>query len=256
MRRFLLAVAACLGLTVAPTAPAFAWSVKEMNATIDQTNFLVNRGCSGTLIDKANGYILTAHHCITDQFETIEREKIDSDGVVKKEKVRITRPGTVSQLTFQNASEVQRSVYAFKVKLSDKDLDLALIQVIAKLPNTIEAKIACTDVSRGDVVYAVGNPLGVLYSSVTKGIVSSINRNYPMLGIDDQGDHQLLQISSGIIGGNSGGAAYNDSGELIGVPVRGSRVNEIIGLAAPLGDIKKLLMREGLHTLWAHCEVK
>lgn len=235
------------------TASIAGMSKKDMNAQIDQTNFLVNKGCSGTLIDKDNGYILTANHCIDTQFEVIEREKIDKDGVVTKEKVRIARPGTVSQLLFKNTNEVQRTSYTFKIKSSDKELDLALIQVQTKLPNSSHVTIACNDIERLDVAYVVGNPYGKLYSSVTKGIVSSTQRNYSMIGVSDQGEHGLIQVSSGVIGGNSGGAVYNDNGEFVGVPVMASPTHEIIGLSVPLSDIKTFLKKDGLDNLWSRC---
>jgi S1-C subfamily serine protease len=62
-----------------------------------------------------------------------------------------------------------------------------------------------------------------------------------MIGVDDQGDNGLMQVSSGVIGGNSGGAAYDADGLFVGVPVRASQVNEVIGLAVPLSDVRAFL---------------
>ena len=237
------------------TATAFAeWPIKEMNTQIDQTNVLINDNCSGTLIDSEKGYVLTANHCIEGQFEIVERDNIDSDGVVKKEKVRIAKPGTFSYLNFQDSNEVSRSVYVYKIVQSDKEKDLALVQTKAKLQSKTQAPIGCSEPIRGEKVYAVGNPYSVLYSSVTDGIISSTNRNYPMIRVTDQGDNRLMQSSAVIAGGSSGGALYNDSGKLIGVNVRGGVSG--IALAVPLEDIRKLLRREGLQRLWDHCDKK
>jgi S1-C subfamily serine protease len=253
MRRISGVLAAlCLILS---TAAAAEWSIEAMNRTIESSNFMVNRGCSGTLIDLKNRYVLTANHCITDQYEIVERQKFKDDGTVVEEKIRRVLPGKVQQLSFDGATEVRTVTYRTKLVLADRENDLALLQIVAtSLPNAIAAELACAEPTRGETAYAVGNPMGVLYSSVTKGIVSSTQRSYDMFGIDDQGDNALLQISSGIIGGNSGGAVYNSDGRLIGVPVRGHRTNEIIGLAAPLTNIKKFLTRQGLSDLWAYCE--
>jgi S1-C subfamily serine protease len=230
------------------------WSIEAMNKHIESTNFVVNRGCSGTLIDLKNRYVLTANHCIDSQYEIIERDRFKDDGTVVTEKVRRVLPGQVQQLSFDGATEVRTVTYRTKLVLADKDNDLALVQILAPIPNAIAAEIACAAPVRGDVAIVVGNPAGILYSSVTKGIVSSVDRSYPMLGIDDQGDNALVQISSGIIGGNSGGAVYNEAGKFVGVPVRGSRMNEILGFAVPLANIKKFLTRQGLSDLWASCE--
>jgi hypothetical protein len=75
----------CVWLTIAPfSAEAAEW--RDMNRQIDATNFLVNRGCSGTLVDADKGLVLSAYHCINQQYETVEREKVDDSGVVTKEK--------------------------------------------------------------------------------------------------------------------------------------------------------------------------
>ena len=254
MRKYLFAVlfsAMAFGAVAhAYGAEAPAWPLASMNKQIDQTNVLMNNNCSGTLIDAKNGYILTANHCIRDQFEIVSRQTIGDDGVVKEEKVRVARPGTFSYLLFKDANEVQRTVYVYKIVLNDEKLDLALVQTKAKLPETLSAPFACAEPIRGEKVYAVGNPYAVLYSSVTSGIVSSTDRNYPMIRVDDMDGNTLIQSSAIVAPGNSGGALYNERGELIGVNVRGIPG---ITLSVPLSDIKKFLMREGLDILWKQC---
>lgn len=240
--RFLLA-AFCLFLI----APAHAdWAISDMNKQIDQTNFLVNDNCSATLIDAKRGLLLTANHCVADQFRTVEREKIDDKGVVTKEMVRVSVPGTVSQIGFNGPDEIQRVTYVFKVKANDKDTDLALVETRAKLPNVQSAPIACHDVERGQTAYAVGNTRAVLYATVSKGIISSVNRSYRTIGEDgDNADNGLVQSTTPIAGGNSGGSLYNDSGEIVGVVVRGYQQVAPLGLSVPLSDIKKFLSANG-----------
>jgi S1-C subfamily serine protease len=241
-------------LLLASLVSAFAWDSPAMNRQIDQTNFLVNDNCSATLIDAKKGYLLTANHCIKAQFTVVEREKIGDDGKVTTEKVRVATPGTVSQLYFKDANEAQRNSYVFKIKLNDADLDLALIQVQAKLSNTDQAPVACADPQRGDTVFAVGNSAAILYASVSKGIVASVDRNYRMIGVDGGGaDYGLIHSTTAIGGGNSGGSLYNDKGEIVGVVVRGYQNISPLGLSVPLHDIKRFLTREGLNVLWDRC---
>jgi putative serine protease PepD len=67
----------------------------------------------------------------------------------------------------------------------------------------------------GDIVVAMGNPLG-LTSSVTQGIVSSLNRNIAESSTVDLSS--LIQTSAEINPGNSGGALVDLSGQVIGIP--------------------------------------
>jgi S1-C subfamily serine protease len=67
----------------------------------------------------------------------------------------------------------------------------------------------------GDIVLAVGNPLG-LRSSVTNGIISALSRTVP----EPTGAvlPNVIQTSAPINPGNSGGALVNLKGEVVGIP--------------------------------------
>jgi S1-C subfamily serine protease len=65
----------------------------------------------------------------------------------------------------------------------------------------------------GDVVLAVGNPLGV-GQTVTAGIISAKGRR---TGLSDGSFEDFLQTDAPINQGNSGGALVNTSGELVGI---------------------------------------
>jgi S1-C subfamily serine protease len=231
-----------------------------MNVQIDETNFVVNQKCSGTLIDLQNRYVLTAAHCVDAQYQTVEVEEIGDDGSVTKKQVRRVIPGEVRQLIFSGANIVQEVVYRTKLVKVDKKKDLALLQIVAgSIPNSMASPIACDDPVRGEVAYVVGNPYAVLYSSVVVGIVSSVQRDYGLIGASSlsngpSNDEPLMQVSAGTIGGNSGGSVYNADGELIGVPVLAAQAHEVVGLAVPLAEIKAFLKTSGAENLFAGCE--
>lgn len=236
---------ALLALSLLLCPPAYAWDQTAMNKVIDQTNFLVNDGCSGTLVAKDK--ILTAAHCIISQYKTVEKEVIKDDGTIKKEKFQVAVPGTVSQQIYSGPAISQINKYVYKIVKSDRTYDLALLEIQgAPFNTTVIPPLACKEVTRGDKVYAVGNSFGVLYSTLTEGVVSSVNRSYRDLDIagdlgntTDSGENGLIQHSAIIAGGNSGGALYNDEGSMVGVNVRGGRSG--FSFSVPLIDIRDFL---------------
>ena len=88
------------------------------------------------------------------------------------------------------------------------------------------------DVQVGDIVLAIGNPLG-LRSSVTDGIISALGRTV------DEPDGAVLpnviQTSAAINPGNSGGALVNLQGDVVGVPTLAATDPELGGAAAGIG---------------------
>ena len=99
----------------------------------------------------------------------------------------------------------------------------------------------------GDVVLAIGNPLGV-GQTVTMGIVSAKGR---ATGLGDGGYEDFLQTDAPINHGNSGGALVNTSGELIGINsqiLSPSGGNIGIGFAIPANmarDVMEQLIKSG-----------
>jgi putative serine protease PepD len=106
--------------------------------------------------------------------------------------------------------------------------DLAVI----KVSDTSLAPLAFADSSQvqvGDLVLAVGNPLG-LASSVTEGIVSATGRT-----VNEGGGVILpstIQTSASINPGNSGGSLVNVSGQVIGIPTLAAVDPQLGGTAA------------------------
>jgi serine protease Do len=114
-------------------------------------------------------------------------------------------------------------------------VDLALVKVDTKQPLSAVRWADSDKVQIGDPVFAAGNPLGIGLS-VSSGIVSALNRDISSTPYDD-----FIQTDAAINHGNSGGALFNRSGEVIGVdtaiisPTTGSVG---LGFAIPANDAR------------------
>jgi S1-C subfamily serine protease len=126
---------------------------------------------------------------------------------------------------------------------SDPSHDLAVVHVSGATP----AAATFADSSKaqvGELVLAIGNPLG-LRSSVTEGIVSSLNRSV------SEGSgvtlSSVIQTSAAINPGNSGGALVDLTGRVIGIPTLEALDPELgdtqaagIGFAIPSNSVRRV----------------
>ncbi|PYS78435.1 MAG: protease Do, partial [Acidobacteria bacterium] len=133
---------------------------------------------SGVVIGP-DGYIVTNHHVVAEQI-TVE-------------------------LT-------DRRSFPAKVVGTDPPSDLAVLKIDAS--NLPVLTLGDSDKVRvGDIVLAVGNPLGV-GQTVTAGIISAKGRR---TGLSDGSFEDFLQTDAPINQGNSGGALVNTAGDLVGI---------------------------------------
>jgi Do/DeqQ family serine protease len=128
---------------------------------------------------------------------------------------------------------------AAKVVGTDKPSDLAVIKINATDLHPITLGNS-EGVQVGDVVLAVGNPLGV-GQTVTMGIISAKGRS---TGAGSGSYEDFLQTDAPINHGNSGGALVNTKGELVGINsqiVSESGGNIGIGFAIPSNMAKHVM---------------
>jgi serine protease Do len=145
-------------------------------------------GGSGFVIS-SDGYIMTNNHVVADADEK-KIEVTFSDG--KKEKAKIIGTDPTTDLAI--------------IRVERKDLS------VAALGNS-------DDVEIGEMVVAVGNPLG-LEGTVTSGIVSATGRSIGILrqeGVGNLGIENFIQTDAAINPGNSGGPLVNLRGEVVGI---------------------------------------
>jgi Do/DeqQ family serine protease len=158
------------------------------------------RGLGSGVVVSNDGYLLTNHHVI-DNATDIRVEFADG------------------------------RTFSAKLVGSDQASDLALLKIEAA--NLHPLTLGDSDaVQVGDIVLAVGNPLGI-GQTVTSGIVSAKGRS---TGVGDGSYEDFLQTDAPINQGNSGGALVNTKGELIGINSQILSVSEGnigIGFAIP-----------------------
>lgn len=141
----------------------------------------VERGVGSGVVVEASGTVLTNFHVV--------------DGADK-----------ITVLMSDNKS------YEAKVVGSDQPSDLAVLKIEAT--NLPFLNLGNSDTVRvGDIVLAIGNPLGI-GQTVTAGIISAKGRR---TGLSDGSYEDFLQTDAPINRGNSGGALVNLNGELIGI---------------------------------------
>src|SRR5215468_1252641 len=133
---------------------------------------------------------------------------IASDGLVLTNSHVVSGAQRV-RLTFADEAEAEALVLG-----DDPDTDLALIRTElasgARAAKLGDSKL----LKRGQVVIAIGNPLG-FESTVTTGIVSSLGRSLRSRGgrlIED-----VIQTDAALNPGNSGGPLVSSRGEVIGI---------------------------------------
>lgn len=236
---------AVLSAFIAAISPAFAWEIKAMNDQIEKTNVIVSGICSGTIISVEKRLVLTAHHCITNNLREVEKREIDpKTGEIRVSKVQELIPMYVETWKRQDFDVVSSTKHDAVIVGYDSTADIAVLQVVDtdwKPDGAAPFAANAYEYMRGKTVFAVGNPAIAFDNSITQGIISAPQRK---VDFGNGVKIPLFQHSANTIGGNSGGAIYNDGGELIGTVTGGIRGSDV-GLAVPISFTKALLKRIG-----------
>ena len=176
----------------------------------DQTGFgpysVPSTGVGSGFVFDAAGLILTNHH--------------------------VVEGGDQITVTFQDGTELRGTVVA-----DDPSHDLAVVQVSAPedLPTIPIGDSSALKV--GQLVIAIGSPLGTFTESVTSGILSATGRT---IEVGSETSRQtttmsgLLQTDAAINSGNSGGPLLDAAGNVIGVNVAVAQSAQGIGFAVPI----------------------
>jgi len=154
---------------------------------------------------------------------------LGSGVVVSRDGDVVTNYHVVQDATEVEVALVDGTVFPSRVIGVDPESDLALLHVDAAGLQPI-AIADIEDVQPGDVVLAIGNPLGV-GQSVSQGIVSAVVRK------GARPVENFIQTDAAINPGNSGGALVDTAGRLVGINaviLSHSGGSEGIGFAIPV----------------------
>ncbi len=184
-------------------------SVVSVNTTITTNIFnqsVENASAGSGFIITQDGYILTNYHVI------------DGASTVK--------------VTLYNGETYDAAIIG-----GAEDYDIAVLKVDA----TGLKAVTFGDSSAlqvGEDVAAIGNPLGELTFSMSKGIVSSVDREINVDGTP----FNMIQVDCAVNPGNSGGPLFNIYGEVIGIVSAkyssySNTTVEGLGFAIPINDV-------------------
>ncbi len=172
---------------------------------------------------------------VPDQQRESKQEGLGSGVIVSAGGYILTNNHVVEGADELKVSLADEREFTAKVIGTDPKTDVAVIKIEAE--NLPFITLADSDKLRvGDVVFAVGNPLGV-GQTVTTGIVSAKGRSKLGLLEDVGGYENFIQTDAAINMGNSGGALIDAKGRLIGINsaiISPSRGNIGIGFAIPV----------------------
>jgi len=214
-------------LTKVQVAEKVKNSVVALEMIIDEGGTLSEGSGSGVIVDvdlyDGNNkidddnefYVITCHHCIEGATEvTVYVPDAEGDNFTDDDyNVDYAFSGVV--VGSNPASTADLTLVG-----GDQGSDLAVLKI--RVPdsiksNIVEAKIMDTSlhsISVAEDILAIGNPGGLSPGSVRAGVVSYIGREGYL---EETGMLEMVQMDAQTNHGDSGGAAFNMYGELIGI---------------------------------------
>jgi serine protease Do len=147
---------------------------------------------SGFIISE-QGHVITNYHVVERETDITITLFLQKDNALEKRKIKDVRILAIHPL---------RDIALLQIDM-EQIKDTRLHPVVISENPTVQV---------GDMVFAIGNPLG-LERTVTKGIVSSVTRTL--------GHLRFIQTDAAINPGNSGGPLFNHRGEVVGIACAG-----------------------------------
>lgn len=171
-------------------------------------------------------------------------QNIGSGFIISVDGLIITNKHVVSdtQASYQVLTNDKKKYNVEKI-YRDPLNDLAILKINAS--NLKSLKLGdSSKLKLGQLVIAIGTPLGEFTNTVTSGIISGLGRGItagsPFEGFVEKLDN-VIQTDAAISPGNSGGPLLNSKGEVIGVNAAIAQEGQNIGFAIPVNVVSDLI---------------
>jgi S1-C subfamily serine protease len=165
-----------------------------------------------TAVDKAKNAVVKI-----DKYSLIRgNERLSGSGsgfVFSSDGMILTNAHVIENSDRLNVSLLDGNEFSGEVIGTDRDTDIAIIKVFGSGYTSVKLGVS-GDLKIGQLVIAIGNPLGYQHS-VSVGVLSGVGRTMRTPGgqlIDD-----ILQSDAAMNPGNSGGPMIDTSGDVIGI---------------------------------------
>jgi serine protease Do len=202
---------------VDPAVVTVRVALRKMQVSEEGLRMEVGLGTGSGVVLHADGFIATAAHVV--------------DVVEQAEKINVE---------FQDGTEADAEI----VTLSRTE-DVALLKV-EKLPKGIVVPVLADSdkLKVGQPVFSIGAPMGLKHT-LTAGLISAIRHDPPKGLVPGN----VIQTDAALNQGNSGGAVFNERGEVVGLAsyiatLSGGSMG--LGFAVPSNLVRKRLFENAL----------
>ncbi|MBP6085353.1 trypsin-like peptidase domain-containing protein [Candidatus Gracilibacteria bacterium] len=163
---------------------------------------------------------------------------VSSDGYIVTNKHVVSDKGVIYSIFLSDGTE-----YSGTLLDTDPINDLAVLKIDGRDLPTVELNDSSA-LQVGQTVLAVGNSLNEYRQTVSKGIISGLDRTITASDQSGRARAQLsgiIQTDAAINPGNSGGPLINLQGQVIGINTAIDRSGQSIGFAIPINDAKFII---------------
>ena len=132
--------------------------------------------------------------------------------------------------SIEASTENGRSFDVTYVLAADEGKDIAILGTSSSHNLTLLQPGNSGNLQKGEKVVAIGSPLGLL-NSVSTGVFSGYVKENSM---------NVLQFTASISSGSSGGALFNDAGEVLGITFASYEAGQNLNLAIPIAQVERM----------------